>query len=340
MNTLTPSASIIIPVFNRPGRLVAAVQSCLTTTMPIEVIVVDDGSSTAIAPLLESLYQEALREGYLHGMWQSHQGACAARNTGMEHARGEWIKFLDSDDILLPGTLETEVAEARAAGCDVLLSSWEERSYRADGSEDPAKYRSRAVPDLSRGIDDMLDGKSVCVSAALYRAAFVRALRWDPTWTKAQDWAWLLTVCLAGARFHSIDIPSCIYQHHPGDRITNYGDLMLRSTRGRQSILAMIERELGAQDALTESRRRQLAQYYYRDCQVLAAYDPAEWKRIWQHAQSLVPGFTPREPNRIIRTFRSLLGTHRGVCTYVMLKRIYFSIARCAAPVQAHNSAT
>jgi glycosyltransferase involved in cell wall biosynthesis len=328
MNRGAPTVSIVIPVFNRADLIVRAVRSCLGQTCEVEIIVMDDGSAEDIRTTLEKQFAVRMkpdecpdRSSFIRYFRQPNQGACVARNEGLARVSGEFIKFLDSDDELLPNSLAAEVKMARQTQCDALLTSWEERTYREDGTEDLAKRRSQPAPDLSHGIDDMLTGKSVCASAALYRTDFVRSLRWDPAWTKAQDWGWALTVCLAGARFSSLDIPSCAYNHHAGARITNYGDLMMRSTRARQMLLQMVERELRAQTALTDDRKRKLAQYYYRDCQVLAQHDPGEWRRVWMHCEELCPGFHPVDPNRIIRVLTRVLGIRRGIMFYVRFKR-------------------
>ncbi len=318
MNPTRPAVSIVVPVHNRAGLIGRAVQSVLDQPSDAEVIVVDDGSTEDVRGALESRFGHSPRLRYLR---QEIQGACVARNFGLARASGEFVKFLDSDDELLPGVLAEEVRAARENGCDALLTSREERMYREDGTEDASKRRYRPVPDLSHGIDDMLEGKAPWTSAVLYRTEFVRPLRWDSAWTKAQDWGWSLTVCLAGARFHSLDMASCIYNHHAGVRITNYGDLMIRSTRGRQLLLPMVERELMAQGGLTEGRKRKLAQYYYRDCQVLAEYDPLEWRRIWTHCEELCPGFRPVESNRMVRLLTRCLGVHAGIRVYVLLKK-------------------
>lgn len=283
-------------------------------------MVVDDGSTEDIQAILEAHFPGPFQSGSVRLCKQPRQGACPARNRGMDQATGEFIKFLDSDDQLLPGSLPEEIAAARKSGCDALLTGWEERTTRADGTEDRSRRKVRPAAELSRGIDDMLDGKGATIAAVLYRTEFVRPLRWDPAWTKAQDWAWLLTVCLAGARFATLPRSSCIYHHHAGERITAGGDLQLRSTQARQSILQMVERELRAQNALTDSRKKQLAQYYYRDCQVLARQAPDEWPRVWTHCRELVTGFRPRESNWILRLMTRLLGVHAGVLAYVRLK--------------------
>lgn len=328
MNAREPEVSIVIPVFNRSGLLARAVRSGLDQPCAVEVVVVDDGSTEDIPAALGRTFAVQMASEYpprIRVLRQPNQGACVARNAGLAVAGGEFIKFLDSDDELLPGALGEEVKVARREGCDALLTAWEERFFRVDGTEDLAKRRRRSAPHLERGIDDMLDGKGPRVCGALYRRKFIAPLRWDPEWTKAQDWGWALTVCLAGARFATLDLPSCAYNHHAGERITNTGDLTMRSTRGRQLLLRMVERELRAQNALNDERKQKLAQYYYRDCQVLAQHDPAEWRRLWNHCRELCPGFRPAESNRVLHWFTRLFGVHGGVRLYARLKQSIWS---------------
>lgn len=329
MNAPPCDVSIVIPVFNRSGLLIRAVRSCLEQPCAVEVVVVDDGSTEDLRAALEAHFADALasdRPPRLRLLRQENQGQCAARNRGLAQATGEFTKFLDSDDELLPGALAEEVRTARRAACDSLLTGWEERTFSPDGSEDPARRRVMPAPVIRNGIDDMLEGIAPCTSSALYRTEFIRPLRWDPAWLLKGDWAWALLVCLAGARFHALDVPSFAYNHHGGPQMTDLGAKMLTPTRARQSILGLVERRLREQNGLTDGRKRKLAQYYYRDCQVLAEHAPGEWRRVWSHCRELCPGFRPRESNRIIRLLSAVLGHVAGVRTYVRLKTAFFRI--------------
>lgn len=101
---MLPRISVIIPTFNRAAWVREAVDSVLAQTFQdFELLVVDDGSTdktgAALAP-----YGDRLR--YLY---QVRQGVSAARNRGLELAAGEWIAFLDSDDLWLPTKLEAQV---------------------------------------------------------------------------------------------------------------------------------------------------------------------------------------------------------------------------------------
>lgn len=99
-----PEVSIIIPTFNRAWCLGETLQSVLDQTFKsFEVIVVDDGSTDDTAVLLQQFPQVRVRR------WGDNQGVSAARNWGVEMARGEWICFLDSDDQWVKNKLQVQV---------------------------------------------------------------------------------------------------------------------------------------------------------------------------------------------------------------------------------------
>ncbi len=96
--------SIIIPVYNRSSLLKRALDSLYNQTVAeYEIIVVDDGSTDNTAEMLRLFFPE------INYIYQSNQGVSAARNKGLEHAKGDWLAFLDSDDEWLPGKLETQI---------------------------------------------------------------------------------------------------------------------------------------------------------------------------------------------------------------------------------------
>lgn len=104
MNSLTPLVSIIIPVYNREEFIQEAVDSALTQTWDEkEIIVVDDGSTDNTSQLLQSFGNK------IRTIRQNNQGLSAARNTGIEAAKGDYLAFLDSDDLLNPNCLELQI---------------------------------------------------------------------------------------------------------------------------------------------------------------------------------------------------------------------------------------
>jgi glycosyltransferase involved in cell wall biosynthesis len=97
--------SVIIPTFNRSAYVMEAVASVLAQTRPpMELIVVDDGSEDDTLVALERFGTSSVRV-----LSQTHSGVSAARNTGIRNASGEWLAFLDSDDLWKPRKLASQL---------------------------------------------------------------------------------------------------------------------------------------------------------------------------------------------------------------------------------------
>lgn len=103
---MKPLVSVVIPTYNRARWIAEAVDSVISQTFTdYEIIVVDDGSRddtrSALAP-----YQSNISYYY-----QDNAGCSAARNRGIAEARGEWLSFLDSDDVWMKGKLERQLSD-------------------------------------------------------------------------------------------------------------------------------------------------------------------------------------------------------------------------------------
>jgi glycosyltransferase involved in cell wall biosynthesis len=98
--------SVVIPVYNGERFIGEALQSVLDQTYPaFEIIVVDDGSTDATEGMIREI-SSPIPVGYYR---QENQGAGAARNLGVSVARGDWVAFLDSDDLWSPQKLAVQV---------------------------------------------------------------------------------------------------------------------------------------------------------------------------------------------------------------------------------------
>ncbi len=101
-----PVVSIIIPTYNRANWIAEAVESVLNQTFrDFELLVVDDGSTDETPEVLEPFFHQLI---YIA---QPNRGVSAARNTGIKHARGDYLCFLDSDDLWKPRKLEIQLEE-------------------------------------------------------------------------------------------------------------------------------------------------------------------------------------------------------------------------------------
>jgi glycosyltransferase involved in cell wall biosynthesis len=101
--TAAPRVSVIIPTYNRADLIPQAIDSVLQQTFSdFEIIVVDDGSTDDTAAAVKA-YGDRVRY-----VWTPNGGTGHARNVGMQHARGRYFTFLDSDDLLYPYALELQ----------------------------------------------------------------------------------------------------------------------------------------------------------------------------------------------------------------------------------------
>ena len=131
---------MVIPTFNRRELLLEALASVEAQTLrPAEVIVVDDGSSDGTREMLESM------GGRVRPLFQSNAGAAAARNHGIEAAKGDWIAFLDSH----LGWVPPSVRPGKTARLPDSCSTPCNRS--ASGIVNPHTNPTLVVSDRNRG---------------------------------------------------------------------------------------------------------------------------------------------------------------------------------------------
>lgn len=179
--------STIIPVYNRPQLLREAVQSVLNQSHEdLEILIIDDGSTDETAAVAEQLqWAHPSRIRVLH---QSNAGPGRARQKGIEHCRGEFVQFLDSDDLLLPDKFRLQVAalqhnqEAEIA----YGKSYEERHIgNAPACHGP--MRATGIPQTQL-FPRLLNQRWWTTSCPLYRKRLLDRLGPIEAWINEEDW--------------------------------------------------------------------------------------------------------------------------------------------------------
>lgn len=187
-----PKFSVIIPAFNRAYVIEDAIQSVLRQNIDeVEIIVIDDGSTDNTRALLEGYHEKVIY------VYQENQGISGARNKGLSLASGEYISFLDSDDIFVPGKMERELelftrfsdAEVIAAdaslfkdGVDLNLSYMVKRNFKF---ADSGGYILDANETL------WIQGSMFPVCSMVLRRSVLEKLGlplYDTSYPSAEDW--------------------------------------------------------------------------------------------------------------------------------------------------------
>lgn len=113
--------SVVVPAYNAQETIRRCVESILgQEDVDLELIVVDDGSTDGTGALLDEM---AAADSRLHVVHQKNRGRSAARNAGMDLARGTWIAFCDADDYYLPGALR-HLLDLEVEGCSALWGGY------------------------------------------------------------------------------------------------------------------------------------------------------------------------------------------------------------------------
>jgi glycosyltransferase involved in cell wall biosynthesis len=300
---------VIIPVYNRGVLVAEAIGSALRAAaeVAIEVIVVDDASTDGTWDRLLRYDDPRIRCVRM----ETNSGQSAARNRGLDLARSDFIKFLDSDDVLIPDHLGAEVQAAMRTGAEIVVSGW--------SSESNGQVVPYAAPEFHSIVDDVLNGIAVPTSSALY----VRRpdWRWDPTLRKLDDWDYFCQAALGANRIATVKGAAYTMREHSGARMTN--TTMLANAREHHQILRKIEDRLSAEGALTDARRRRLAQYFYKELRVLSLHDRAAFDAASKHIRSLDPSFQPRDEEQqgVMRVMARLLGFRNAILFHSAIKR-------------------
>jgi glycosyltransferase involved in cell wall biosynthesis len=162
---------IVIPFYNSENTLSDTIWSVLLQGgFANNIVAVDDGSVDHSACIARTFLPE------VQVLCQSNQGASAARNRGIAETSGEWIVFLDADDLLLPGTLRRRLDTAHETGADVVICDWEEFS---DDQYDTSLVEVKS-PNMAAMVNDAETSCAThfkpAVNALMYRRSLVQKI--------------------------------------------------------------------------------------------------------------------------------------------------------------------
>jgi glycosyltransferase involved in cell wall biosynthesis len=218
---MQPLSSVIIPAYNQGQYLGEAIESVLRQTrQDFEIIVVDDGSTDDTRAVVAGY-----RDPRIRYLYQQNQGLPAARNTGIRAAEGEYLSFLDSDDLFLPhklelltGQLEQHPEAGLAAGQAIPFDEW---------GQHPDQLFDAPLP--SDGARLLLHNPLHVGSVVLRRSWQQRVGLFDATLRSYEDWDLWLRLLRAGCPTHWVAEPVSLYRFHTAQMVRT-GDTMTRAS--------------------------------------------------------------------------------------------------------------
>ncbi len=199
--------SVVIPVFNRPAMVREAVQSALGQTyQPVEVLIVDDGSTDETPAVCDEI--AAVNPGRIRVVHQANTGAGLAREAGRRLATGEFLQYLDSDDLLEPRKFEMQVRALRDHP-DAGVAYGFTRYRRADGvaEPDPWKGSGRIVETM---FPTFLTGRWWDTPTPLYRRSVTDAAGPWSGLRVEEDWEYDCRVAALGTRL--VNVPEFVVE--------------------------------------------------------------------------------------------------------------------------------
>jgi glycosyltransferase involved in cell wall biosynthesis len=202
---MSPFFSVVIPVYNRADAVADAIRSVLAQSeRDFEIVVVDDGSRDDPASVVAAMGDPRIRF-----FAQENQGGGAARNAGIDRARGRFIAFLDSDDVFLPDHLST--MRAMLDGTTDTVGYARMIVDRGDGRTFLKPPRAIA-PGEHMATYLLSDRGFVPTITVVVEAQTARRVRYNTQLRAAEDTDFALRLFLEGNRFVMADAPGAVWK--------------------------------------------------------------------------------------------------------------------------------
>ena len=257
--TRLPVVTVIIPCYNQGQFLTDSIASVYAAySGELDIIVINDGST---APLtmrclrdLTSLYPD------VRVINQENSGLSAARNTGLDVAKGEYVQLLDADDQLVPGKLDAQMAHIQTCGATVSICNYligdSTLAKLAKTDETIANHASYGLADFLFKWERSL---SIPIHCGLFSREVFNQVRFNTTLHAKEDWVFWCAITQAGFIPAYVNFHGAIYRMHEGSMRRSFVRM------ARQWMKAVIHLDLLVADqypAFFEESIRWVNQYY------------------------------------------------------------------------------
>ncbi|PTY05443.1 glycosyl transferase [Opitutaceae bacterium EW11] len=276
-----PLVSVCIPAYHADRYLEATLRSIAAQTFTDwEVIVTEDGSNDRTEEIVRS-FAASVRQSVLFERHERNQGLPATRNSGIASARGEWVAFLDSDDLWRPEHLGMMLTAASHTRCEMVFSGTE---WFDDASGQTVLKSVPSREDLSHLPVALFTGRlSILPSSAMIRrSSFTKLGAVSTEYPHVNDTEYWLRILRNGGRIVYSGGATCLYRKHGAAMSKRVAELLVDSAR--------LCEQYANWDAIPSRLRRQRPANLYRwAARTLLREDPAMARRVIVQAVRLQP---------------------------------------------------
>ena len=275
-----PDVSVIIAAYNRLWSLPDAISSCRDADQRVEIIVVDDGSS-------DGTWEWLAQQPGIRAFRQVNMGKVAAVNRGYEIATGRYVRFLDSDDSLIPEAARAQLDLALATDCDVCVASYT-AFYEGSGAR---------IDHLWRDCGDFLaqqlgECDSSHYSAFLFRRGFIDDVRHRAEFSNRDDRMFVIECAMKFPKVATCATPTLVHRHHDRGRIQfQPGSTAVVTDWQERNMWRQVVARLDHEGLLDARRRRAIANNVWPLAKRLGARFPSEGAELARWLRELAPDY-------------------------------------------------
>ncbi|BAB74770.1 glycosyltransferase family 2 protein [Anabaena sp. FACHB-709] len=232
-----PKVSVVIPAYNAMKYLPATVESVLQQSFTdIEILIINDGSSDNIIA-----WTAQITDPRVQVISQQNQGLSGARNTGIHHASGEYIAFIDADDLWLPTKLEKQVKcldNSPQAGLVYTWTAWTDETGKPTGVIVASHVEGYVWEQMV--VNDKISNGS---SAMVRRICFDKVGLFDTELTSSEDRDMWIRLA-AHYHFAVVKEPLTLYRRHSQSMSKNRPKMLKNIRRVFEKTFATVPTEL------------------------------------------------------------------------------------------------
>ncbi len=315
-------ASIIIPCFNAERWIAETIDSCLKQTYRhIEIIVIDDSSTDNSIEIIKSYGDKII--------WESlpeNKGGCYARNRGFALSKGEYIQFLDADDLILPEKIERQINFLEATKADVVYGDWRYQGHQSNGVIFLDEIQKPGIQEDV--LLSLIENWWTAVASLFYRRTAVETSGgWDESFSAAQDRDFFISVVMSGAKV--------VYQSGSPSIYRRYGKVTV-STASKQrwienhcKVLQKVEKKLLQKNReIPINYRAALAEGFFEIARDYMYIDYSQYLRFLNKSLALYPNFKHKSSKKIYNFVQDICGfrlTERLVNRILLLQAFLHS---------------